>query len=890
LSIVAAILFFLVCPHTSLAVRDGGYDVTSNLWAKAVLQVSGSPVTLVWKVVGTDITPSGDQVISGYFYADPNDFAYGSQYNPELFVKIYIAKSGWCNIAFNHVTVDNVTVYSAHKYAGAAQKTGTVTLEKRLVEHQYNGVVIENLPKGEGVLAPGSIDSGYVMTSGLWAKAILQPSIGSVTLIWKQAGFDITPSGDKVVSGYFYADPGDFAYGSEFNPEVFVKIYIAKNGWCNIAFNHVTVDNVSIYSAHNYVGSVNQSGTASFTNRLVEVQYDGVKIDVTVPGVPSVSGVTVGDGIAIVAFSAPTSNGGSAITGYIVTSNPGGITATGTISPITVTGLTNGTAYTFTVQAINGVGTSAASAASNSVIPNTIVGGKIPAPALFFTDITNGPITGGQGDLGAFITIYGERFGAQRGSSTVTIGGTEVASYVIWGQDNGIARSLDMIVVQPGPNVTSGNIVVTVNGQASNALPFTVRSGNIYFVIPGAPNADDTNPGTYTAPFKTLYRPRQVMQPGDIVYVKGGTFNTADPMYPDWDAVLLLHTDTDPNGTADRPIAYIGYPGDRPVINAPQPLRRGIYMDEAMTYYIIANLGFTQVLSPYEAMLAMSGNGHRAVGNYFYDGLASTALGIAGNSAHCQIFGNLLRNNGPDDNMEDGVGFYLQGFGTNQDIDFGWNQIQDQRGRRAIQLFGHADGDRMDNIRIHDNLIAGSPPLRNNILLGGSDGGTEVLGTIRVYNNIVVGSEWGGLRVNDPQGTVIIQNNVLYDNGTPGFEGNAQLFIERAGAGRITVQDNILYAESGQTYYEFGPGADSSALNASHNLVYNAGPCPAWEAGCVNANPLFVDLASNDFRLQASSPAVNAGINTGISRDYIGISRPQGAAYDIGALELSPER
>ena len=72
-----------------LAADDGGGDViTSELWAKAVLEVSGSPITLVWKMVGADITPSGDQVISGYFYADPNDFAYGSQYNPEVFVKI----------------------------------------------------------------------------------------------------------------------------------------------------------------------------------------------------------------------------------------------------------------------------------------------------------------------------------------------------------------------------------------------------------------------------------------------------------------------------------------------------------------------------------------------------------------------------------------------------------------------------------------------------------------------------------------------------------------------------------------------------------------------------------------------------------------------------------
>ena len=122
---------------------DGGYDIGSGIWMKAVLQVEGSPVILVWKIVGTDSTPSGDKVISGYFYASPDDFAYGSEYNPEVFVKVFIAKNGWCNIAFNHVTVDDVTIYSAHNYAGVADQTGSATLSNRLVEHQYNGVSLQ---------------------------------------------------------------------------------------------------------------------------------------------------------------------------------------------------------------------------------------------------------------------------------------------------------------------------------------------------------------------------------------------------------------------------------------------------------------------------------------------------------------------------------------------------------------------------------------------------------------------------------------------------------------------------------------------------------------------------------------------------------------------------
>jgi hypothetical protein len=499
-----------------------------------------------------------------------------------------------------------------------------------------------------------------------------------------------------------------------------------------------------------------------------------------------------------------------------------------------------------------------------------------PPPRLFFTDIESGPNTGGQDNLGAFITLWGEGFGDSRGSSTVTIGGQEVARYVTWGQDNAVARKMDIIVVQPGPNVISGNIVVTVNGQASNPLPFTVRSGQIYFVISGAPNADDSNPGTFAQPFKTIYRPRQVMQAGDIVYIKGGTFSTSDPEHPGWDAILFLIPDSDPNGTADRPIAYIGYPGDQPVLGSLPPMRRGILVDQAMAYYIIANLRFTQ----HSGMLQLGGNGHRVVGNYSYDGIYSYGgvIGIIGNSAHFKIFGNLLRNNGEAGEKLNGHAFYIQGFGTNEDIDFGWNQIQDQRGGRAIQLYGHGDGDRMDNIRIHDNLISGSE--LNNIVIGGSDGSAEVIGTIHFYNNIVVGSGTEGLRVNDPQGTVYIQNNTFYNNGT------SQVYLQRAGTGRVTLQDNILYAGTDQAYYTFeSGGATPTSFNASHNLVYNAGDCPVWDAGCINANPLFAGSASMDFRLQAPSPAINAGIDTGIGLDYAGVSRPQGGAYDIGAHE-----
>jgi|TARA_R110000823_G_scaffold315542_1_gene448075 hypothetical protein len=84
---------------------------------------------------------------------------------------------------------------------------------------------------------------------------------------------------------------------------------------------------------------------------------------------PTIGTATKGSTNASVAFTAPADIGGSAIISYTVVSSPGGFIATGAASPLVVTGLTNGTAYTFTVVALNKFGPSSASATSNSVTP-----------------------------------------------------------------------------------------------------------------------------------------------------------------------------------------------------------------------------------------------------------------------------------------------------------------------------------------------------------------------------------------------------------------------------------------------------------------------------------------------------------------------------------------
>ena len=84
---------------------------------------------------------------------------------------------------------------------------------------------------------------------------------------------------------------------------------------------------------------------------------------------PTIGTVTASGGSASVPFTAPSTSVGGPIFYYTTISNPGSVTATGTTSPINVTGLTNGTAYTFRVVAGNPTGLGPYSAASNSVTP-----------------------------------------------------------------------------------------------------------------------------------------------------------------------------------------------------------------------------------------------------------------------------------------------------------------------------------------------------------------------------------------------------------------------------------------------------------------------------------------------------------------------------------------
>lgn len=114
------------------------------------------------------------------------------------------------------------------------------------------------------------------------------------------------------------------------------------------------------------LGVATQDGTATVT-----ITTDPeVLVASTKPNAPtSVTATTGEDAKSSVSWTAPALDGGSPITGYTATSSGGQTCTTTSALTCEVTGLTNGTSYTFTVKATNELGDSSASTASSSITP-----------------------------------------------------------------------------------------------------------------------------------------------------------------------------------------------------------------------------------------------------------------------------------------------------------------------------------------------------------------------------------------------------------------------------------------------------------------------------------------------------------------------------------------
>ena len=152
---------------------------------------------------------------------------------------------------------------------------------------------------------------------------------------------------------------------------------------------------------------------------------------------------------------------------------------------VTIAGSNFGSSQGTSTVTFNGTAAAAASAWSATSITVTVpsgattgnvvvtVGGQA-SNGVNFTVTTPAPsitsLSPTSGAVGASVTITGSNFGSTQGSSTVTFNGTSAGTASAW--------SATSITVTVPSGATTGNVVVTVGGQASNGVAFTVNAAN----------------------------------------------------------------------------------------------------------------------------------------------------------------------------------------------------------------------------------------------------------------------------------------------------------------------------------------------------------------------------------------------------------------------------
>jgi len=152
---------------------------------------------------------------------------------------------------------------------------------------------------------------------------------------------------------------------------------------------------------------------------------------VTAPSAPTIGLATAGNASVSIAFTAPSSNGGSAITGYTATCVYGTTTKTGTatISPITVSSLTNNKEYSCTVKATNSKKTSVDSSPV-LVTPKSITVPGTPSIGLATAGDASASIafTAPSSNGGSAITGYTASCVSGSGATAVTVTGTAAST------------------------------------------------------------------------------------------------------------------------------------------------------------------------------------------------------------------------------------------------------------------------------------------------------------------------------------------------------------------------------------------------------------------------------------------------------------------------------
>jgi hypothetical protein len=331
-----------------------------------------------------------------------------------------------------------------------------------------------------------------------------------------------------------------------------------------------------------------------------------------------------------------------------------------------------------------------------------------------------------------------------------------------------------------------------------------------------APNGSDSNPGTITAPWRTISASSAKLRPGDTLYARGGTYTGQASV--SWRS---------PSGTASAPITWKAYPGETPVFDG-QAVGSNFMTIVATDWLIFDGITIKNYRGCCGAIwIGYSGSGSDYAENNAIRNMTISDIGNANDQYH----------------------------GTNT------HGIYVSYGNRNIEISGNTIL-RVTGAGIHAYHDPG-------------------LDTGRIFNNVIDGQDIGtwGIVLRNATNVQVYNNTII--NARP-YNSDGGSDIDDSGSTNVTIRNNILSL----------PIEGTTGATCSNNLFIddaNGNPsspnCGANNVKTPSAG--FVNASANDYHLTSKSPAVDKGSTIpSVTVDMDGVSRPQGAAYDIGACEF----
>lgn len=407
------------------------------------------------------------------------------------------------------------------------------------------------------------------------------------------------------------------------------------------------------------------------------------------------------------------------------------------------------------------------------------------------------------------------------------------------------------------------------------ALP---AGATTWYVANGGSDAD---PGTLAQPWATLQHAADTVQPGDTIVVRGGTY-------------AGVQFDDAASGTPGHPTVLKAYPSESPQITSDGGQDAGINL-EGVSWFVVD--GFTINDRTEAGIRAVGGSqwgltcAHVTIRNNHLDhngnwgiftGFCSDLL-IAHNVTTRSVVehGIYVSNSGDRPVIRDNTiwGNHANGIHMNGDVSAGGDGVISDALVEGNIIFdngvGGGSGINMDGVQgsiIRNNLVYGNHA--SGISLYRIDGGGGSSGN-RVLNNTVIVASDGRWALNIQDGSTgnTVRNNILWNahpwrgsidisaDSLPGFDSDYNVVMDR-----FTTDDSNTVL----TLAEW-----QAAGHGAHSLV--APP-----------TSLFEDAGNDDYRLSATSPAIDAGeILADVVVDIVYTARPQGGSHDIGAYEYS---